>query len=263
MVAGSIGRQLDLGCGARVSYDGIGPAELARRVRAPSCLSLAKVTSTLDIIHELAGEGAPAGTVVIADEQVAGRGRRGQRWRSPPSTGVWLGYLMRPGRGLDGGVLAIRVGLVLAEMLGEMGAEAQVKWPNDVLVGRRKVAGVLCEVRWMRDRVEWIALGIGLNVHGRLPDEIAHQAVALDEMLPDVTRIGVLERLVPKLHSLSQAPHLDEGELALFRRYDWLAGKRLREPVGGLACGVDRDGSLVVETAHGVERVRGGSVVAA
>ena len=87
---------------------GFTPAELAARIRATSCLVLPAVTSTLDIVHELAAEGAPAGTVVLADEQVSGRGREGRRWLSPPGAGLLLGYLHHArGRGETlAGVLA-------------------------------------------------------------------------------------------------------------------------------------------------------------
>src|SRR5207249_77753 len=74
-----------------MTYDGLAPTDLAARLRVPGCLSLVSVTSTMDIIHELAGEGAPAGTVVLADEQVAGRGRQGRHWHSPRGLGIWLG----------------------------------------------------------------------------------------------------------------------------------------------------------------------------
>jgi BirA family biotin operon repressor/biotin-[acetyl-CoA-carboxylase] ligase len=246
-----------------VSYDGLNPEELARRLRAPSCLSLVKVTSTLDIIHELAAEGAPAGTVVVADEQVAGRGRFGRKWSSPPKTGIWLGYLMRPTAALQSGVLAIRVGLVVLEVLERFGIRARLKWPNDVVLRDRKLAGVICEARWSGETPRWVAAGIGINVHGPLPAEIAREAVALDEVCEDVTRISILELLVPKLHSLPDVSDLLEEERERFGRHDWLKGRRLRGPLTGSPCGIDHEGALLVRTAQGVERIVGGSVVAA
>src|SRR5712692_9312198 len=101
-------------------YDGLQPADLAARLRAPGCLSLASVTCTMDILHELAAEGAPAGTVVLADEQISGRGRQGRRWHSPAGNGVWLSYLSRPSHATESGVLALRVGLAVADALAEV-----------------------------------------------------------------------------------------------------------------------------------------------
>ncbi len=244
-----------------MSYDGVGPADLARRLRATSCLSLAKVTSTLDIIHEMAAEGAPGGTVVVADEQVAGRGRLGRHWRSPPKTGIWLGYLVRPSGSIGTGVISIRVGLKMVETVSELGAEACLKWPNDLLARGRKLAGVLCEARWLRDRLQWLAIGIGMNVHGELQGELIETAVALDGLLPHVTRLEVLERLVPKLHELSHAELLTADELRLFEASDWLRDKSISAPLAGVVRGIDSAGALMVETTGGLERVIGGSVV--
>ncbi len=246
-----------------MSYDGLNPEELARCLKATSCLSLQKVTSTLDIIHELAAEGAPAGTVVVADEQVAGRGRFGRKWSSPPNVGIWLGYLMRPAVAPVSGALAIRVGLALLEVLEELGIRARLKWPNDVVLNDRKLAGVICEARWIGEVAKWVATGIGINVHGPLPSEIASDAVALDEIQADITRIAVLELLVPRLHRLPDLPGLLRDERERFGRHDWLRGRRLRGPLKGSACGIDHEGALLVKTARGVERIVGGSVVAA
>lgn len=246
-----------------MKYDGLEPADLAARLRAPSCLALATVTSTLDIVHELAAEQAPAGTVVLADEQVRGRGRQGRPWHSPRGAGVWLGYLLRPTAPLEGGVLSLRVGLAVLQALDELGIAAHVKWPNDIVANDRKLAGVLCEARWVKEATSWVAVGIGMNVHGPLPSEIADQAVALDELSQGITRIGVLEALVPRLHALSHATRLSDAEQADFARHDWLLGQSLVEPLAGLARGVGADGALLVETAGGIERVLGGGVVVA
>jgi BirA family biotin operon repressor/biotin-[acetyl-CoA-carboxylase] ligase len=244
-----------------MSYDGLEPSELAARLKAPSCLSLARVTSTLDIIHELAAEGAPDGSVVLADEQVAGRGRFGKRWSSPPQTGIWLGYLVRPETQLEPGVLSLRVGLALVATLQDLGIASHLKWPNDVMLEGSKVAGVLSEARWMGSRMRWIALGIGINVSGRLPLEIGAQAATLHDVKPGITRIEVLERLVPRLQRVSHSPKMSGNEREWYSRHDWLRGRRLRNPISGTAAGIDEDGALLVDTDRGVQRVVGGSVV--
>ncbi len=246
-----------------MKYDGVAAAELAQRLRTPSCVSLVRVTSTLDVVHQLAGDGAPARTVVLADEQVAGRGRHGKKWWSPAGVGIWLGYLFRATSGVEGGLLSLRVGMAVREALIDLGATPQLKWPNDVLLEKRKVAGILCESKWNGSERSWTAIGIGLNVRGPLSDDIAQSGIALDACVPAVTRIAVLERLVPRLHALKTAPLLSADEQRAFESADTLCGQMVREPVCGTVEGVDRDGALLVATAWGTERVVGGSVVVA
>ncbi|MBI3982086.1 MAG: biotin--[acetyl-CoA-carboxylase] ligase [Gemmatimonadetes bacterium] len=253
-----------------MTYDGFTEAQLAARLRVSRCLVLGRVTSTLDLVHELAAEGAPAGTVVLADEQVAGRGQRGRRWHSPPGTGIWLGYLVRSWGAAGGGVLSLRVGLSVVAALADLGVETLLKWPNDVMLGGRKVAGILCEARTgmegtARETVPtaWVAVGIGLNVRGSVPAEVAETAAVIADVKPAVTRVDVLECLVSRLHALAQDSVLTAAERAAYDRCDWLAGRRIREPVKGRAEGIDEDGALLVATARGRRRVMAGSVVAA
>ncbi len=246
-----------------MKYDGLDPAALAARLGVPSCLALERVTSTLDIIHELAVEGAPCGALVLADEQVSGRGRQGRRWYSPKGGGVWLSSLKRPSRPVEGGVLALRTGMAVVRALTDLDVVAKLKWPNDVMVHDRKLAGVLCEARWRGPEIAWVALGIGINVHGPLPEEIAGRAISLDEVLPGVERLMVLDALMPWIRDLCDGPILDESECLEFGQCDWLVDRAIREPVEGTARGVDRTGALVVETPSGIEHVVGGNVVPA
>jgi BirA family biotin operon repressor/biotin-[acetyl-CoA-carboxylase] ligase len=150
------------------AYDGVGADVLARRLGVPRLALFAEVASTQDVAHALAGEGAADGTVVLADAQSGGRGRAGRAWQSPPGSGVWLTVVTRP-HDLDAlEVLALRVGLALAEALSPLAAApVGVKWPNDLLVGGRKLAGVLVEARWRDGRPEWAAVGVGVNVRPR------------------------------------------------------------------------------------------------
>ena len=174
--------------------DGIPAAVLARRWGVPHCGLFRTLASSLDAIHNLGAQGVPAGSVVIAEEQTAGRGRDGRTWRSPLG-GVWLGMLVRPPFP-DAGILSLRAGLVVADVADELlgRTPAALKWPNDVLLDGRKLAGILCEARWQGDAPQWLALGIGINVANEIPAELADRAIALRELLPDVRRIDVLDR---------------------------------------------------------------------
>jgi len=245
------------------TYDGLTAEALGTVVRSPHCLVFDSVTSTLDVVHEIAAEGAPTGSLVVADEQVAGRGRQGRRWHSPPGTGVWLGYLCRPQHGGERGVTALRAGLALTEALATLGVEASIKWPNDVVIRDRKAGGILCEGRWSRDHLQWMAIGIGVNIHGPMPEELVASAVAVDEVQPSVSRVGLLERLIPLLHDLPDLPQLTEAELRTFRMHDWLAERAIGAPVSGRARGIDAEGAFLIETGAGVQRILGGSIVPA
>jgi BirA family biotin operon repressor/biotin-[acetyl-CoA-carboxylase] ligase len=248
---------------ARLSLDDIPPAALARRWGVPQCGVFRSLSSSLDAIHELGAQGAPSGTVVLAEEQTAGRGRDGRTWRSPPG-GVWLGMLLRPPVPVLG-ALSLRVGLVLADvvddLVGREASRARLKWPNDVLVDDRKIAGILCEGRWQGDALQWLGVGIGVNVANEIPAELAGQAIALRDLLPDVRRIDVLDRLIPPLMRLTaHSAQLTEFECTAFARRDWLRGRQIRAPIAGRAAGVRPDGALLVDTGAGTTMVREGHV---
>ena len=234
-----------------------------RRWGVPRCVRADRLPSTLDAVHELAAQGAPGGTVVIAAEQTAGRGRDGRVWHSPRG-GAWIGMLVRPPFPATG-VVSIRAGLVIADVVDDLlgGPRAQLKWPNDVLVDDRKVAGVLCEARWQGGTPQWLAMGIGVNVENEIPGAVADQAIALRDVLPDVRLDDVLDRLIPALLPLTahHAP-LTESECAAFDRRDWLRGRALRAPVMGRAAGIRGDGALFVDNpgAGATDVVRDGHV---
>ena len=246
---------------ARLTLDGVPAAELARRWGVPQCGLFRELPSTLDAVHDLGAQGAAAGTTVVAEEQTAGRGRDGRTWHSPVG-GVWLGVLLRPARA-DLGVMSVRVGLAVADavdaVLGR--AEARLKWPNDVLLAERKLAGILCEGRWQGDAVQWLAVGVGVNVCNPVPGPVARHAVALAEWVPAVRRIDLLDRMVPALAALTAgAPTLSEPECAAFAARDGLLGRQLRAPAAGRARGLRPDGALLVDLGAATVAVREGHV---
>jgi len=253
---------------ARLELDGIPAAVLARRWGVPQCGVFRSLTSSLDAIHDLGAQGAPAGTVILAEEQTAGRGRDGRTWRSPAG-GVWLGMLLRPPLP-PAGVLSLRVGLVLADVVEAIlgvrpsalsGPRVGLKWPNDVLVDDRKVAGILCESRWQGETLQWLGVGIGINVSNEIPADLTDRAVSLCQLRPTARRIDVLDQLVPALLRLTtHDARLTEFECAAFARRDWLRGRQIRTPLAGRAAGIRPDGALLVDTGAGTTMVRGGHV---
>jgi BirA family biotin operon repressor/biotin-[acetyl-CoA-carboxylase] ligase len=144
--------------------------------------------STNDRAALLAQEGAPHGTLVIAEEQTAGKGRAGRRWFTPPGSAVAMSIVLRP-EGLAASAstgLAALGSLAVAQALEDIGLEAKIKWPNDVLLEDRKVAGVLVENVWDGDTLDHMILGIGVNVlRASVPqiDDLDYPATSVEAVL--------------------------------------------------------------------------------
>jgi len=204
-------------------------------------LHLRTIGSTNARARELAEAGAPHGTAVTAGEQTAGRGRQGRGWSTPPGSALAVSLVIRDPDPL----LSLRAGLAVADLAG---TGARVKWPNDVLVDGRKVAGILAEGR---PQEGWAVLGIGVNAAldlAVLPDDVRERAGTLGLAPAELPRalqelLGALER------RLAQPP---EATLAALRERDALAGRPVRWDGGsGTGAGIADDGALLVRDAGG------------
>ena len=135
-------------------------------------LPYAEVASTNDVLKELAIQGASEGTTVVAQTQCKGRGRRGRTWTSVPGKGIYMSVLLRPGiPGTDAGLLAILGGVSVVRALESLELRnLALKWPNDVLAGGRKIAGILVEPRIGAGQIEFAVVGIGINVEQKAED---------------------------------------------------------------------------------------------
>lgn len=238
-------------------YDGLGAADLARRCAVPRVALLAETTSTLDVAHALGEAGAPDGTLVLADRQTAGRGRQGRAWSSAAGAGIWLTLVARDVDPAALPVLSIRLGLAAAPVLDDFAAEAiRLKWPNDVYVAGSKLAGILCEGRWRGGRLEWVAVGMGVNVVA--PAEVPTAA----GLRAGVRRTDVLARLVPALcDAVARGGLLDDGELAAYAARDLARGRTCHAPLAGVVDGLARDGALLVRTSEGIAGAHSGSLL--
>lgn len=226
-------------------------------------LRLETVPTTQDVVHQLAEDGAPTGSAVVARSQTGGRGSRGRQW-SAPVGGLWLSVLCRPRGEATIEVLSLRVGLAVAAALeaGRPAIQVRLKWPNDLLLGGRKVGGVLCEARWQGGAPAWVAVGVGINVANRLPAELGAGAVALVEMEPGLLP-GMLEPAVLAAIRTAGAATgpLTHTELSEYSSRDWLLGRALVAPVSGVASGLGADGSLLVTLPDGqTEALRSGTI---
>jgi BirA family biotin operon repressor/biotin-[acetyl-CoA-carboxylase] ligase len=242
---------------AEYRYDGLTSVELASLAGAPHVELLASVSSTNDVAHELAAAGAPAGTVVLADEQTGGRGRGGRSWASRRGAGVWLTTIERPADAGGLPVLSLRVGLAAATALDVLAGETvRVKWPNDLHLVAGKVGGILVEARWREARAEWVAIGFGLNLDA--PPELPYAA----GFPPGTTRAQLIAAVVPAIRAAAAGSGpLLAAELAEFARRDLARGRALRDPLVGIADGLAADGALLVRTSDGVRRAQHGSLV--
>jgi BirA family biotin operon repressor/biotin-[acetyl-CoA-carboxylase] ligase len=238
-------------------YDGESATAIAHRLGLSNVHLYATIGSTMDTAHTLGEAGAPAGTLVLANAQTSGRGRKGNAWRSPPGRGVWLTLLERPAHASGLEVLSLRMGLAAARALDAFAADrVRVKWPNDLFVAGGKLAGVLVEVRWRGGRPDWVALGLGVNV--RPPPDVPSAAGLRD----GTVRLDVLASLLPGLrHAVAQKGPLDPHELTDFAERDFARGRRCVSPARGVVDGLSGAGELVVRTASGIARYRAGSLV--
>lgn len=215
-----------------------------------SLLRLRETASTQDELHRLAEEGAPAGTAVVAESQVAGRGSRGRGWVSAPG-GLWLSVLWR-GQPDVAQLLSIRAGLAVAALLDGLGGlpPTRLKWPNDVIVDDAKVGGILCEGRWGAVN-GWVAVGLGLNVTNPLPSDARFPPASLSQWRPDLDAAALAAPVAAALGRLDGGSTLSADELGAWRERDWLAGRRLRAPVKGSIGGISPTGRLLVDTDAG------------
>lgn len=208
------------------------------------------VDSTNERARLLAAAGAPHGTLVTASEQRAGRGRQGRAWIAARGRSVLCSLVVRePPR-----LLPLVAGVAVASVVGE---DARIKWPNDVLVDGRKVAGILVEAR---PQERWAVVGFGVNVAvsmDDLPAELRSRAATLGLESSEIE--PWLERLLDALRHWLQA--CEEEVLAAVRARDALLGQPVRWAGGsGTGAGIDGDGRLIVATAGGRVALDSGEV---
>ena len=232
----------------------------------------AEVGSTNDVAKQLAEEGAAHGEVVVAERQTAGRGRRGRPWTSPPGRNVAMSIVLRPdlppSRAPE---LTLLASVAVCQAIRQAGVAAGIKWPNDILARGRKLAGILTEMAAEPDQLQWVVLGIGVNVNARpedFPEEIRDTATSL-----------AIERSEPVPRALFAAATLSAIEEWLDRhaadgfgpvRAAWRGmsdtlGRAVSARGGdgevvGTAEDIDDSGALLIRTEQGIRRVVAGDV---
>jgi len=247
--------------------------------------ALGEVDSTNEYVKRLARSGAPSGLFVWADSQTAGKGRLGRKWVSPPGENVYYSLLLRPGYPAEKAsavtlVAGMAVAAALKELCGKMQPEGQagaasgdimIKWPNDVVIGTRKVSGTLTELEMAADGSYFLVIGTGINIaQTHFADEIADKATSvLREFGQAPERQAIIGAVMNHFQKRYEKFEAAEGMEPLIEEYDSMlanAGRRVKvlDPHGEYeaeAAGIDGRGRLIVTRGGGAEeRIDSGEV---
>lgn len=231
---------------------------LSTRFIGQRVIYLPSVTSTMDVAREEAQGGAPEGTIVVADEQTAGKGRLKRSWLSPQGS-IALSLILRPSRAQLSSLIMIASVAVSRSIEQVAGLKTQIKWPNDVLIEGRKVCGILIENNVVGEKVHYSVIGIGINVNvstATFP-EIQTIATSLSEELSrEVSRLNVLRSLLVEAEKLYLGLSNSTPVYHQWRDRLMTLGKEVRVKVGeetheGVAESVGPDGSLWLRRSDG------------
>ncbi len=231
-----------------------------------------EIDSTNTKAKELAEQGYPSGTLVVADRQIAGRGRRGRSWDSPAGIGIFMTLLLKPDiNPNNASMLTLVTALATAQAISDVtGAEAKIKWPNDIVINGKKVCGILTEMSAQFDYINHIVIGIGINVHNEsFPEEIRETASSLLlESGKRIHRADLIARFLERFEA-GYAIFLQTEDLeGLMEDYNALLvniQKQVRildpkEPFEGKAIGITKRGELIVDTWESRKLVSSGEV---
>lgn len=231
---------------------------------------LATTASTNDVAAAL-----PEGAVVVADQQTAGRGRRGRRWFSPPGSGLYVSVVLTPSRGVDPpratALLTLAAGVAIAEAIDETaGLRVDLKWPNDLYVGTRKLGGILAEAATTGGSIQRVVVGFGVNIgRAAYPPDVADRATSIETELGraidrEAVLAGSLAALARRYADLL-AGRFDDILDAWRRRAPSASGARVMwttaaGPIEGVTVGVDDRGALLVRIGDRTERIVAGEI---
>jgi BirA family transcriptional regulator, biotin operon repressor / biotin---[acetyl-CoA-carboxylase] ligase len=255
----------------RDAADSLLPGEIRRSLQT-RCLGhrivyYPEVDSTNRVAKELAMAGEPEGTLILSDRQTGGRGRKGRAWFSPPGGGIYLSLILRPGlHPVEAPKMTLLAGVALAEtLLPFIASGVSIRWPNDLYSRGKKIAGILMEVAAEIDTVDYLVLGVGLNVNipgETFPTELRGRATSLvSETGSPARRAELLSDFLSRL----EERYLGIGKTGFspviqrWRELTDTIGKRVRatwpdHPVEGIVAGIGEDGRLLLKCPDGSVR---------
>jgi BirA family biotin operon repressor/biotin-[acetyl-CoA-carboxylase] ligase len=239
-------------------------------------ISYNRVDSTNDVAYELAEKGLREGSVVLSDEQTRGKGRHGRAWASPPMGGIYMSCILRPRMAPSE---IARITLLAAVAVARAvrsctGLEASIKWPNDIMIGSRKICGILTEMKAEQDSVDFIVLGIGVNVNTpvkHLPKTASSLKVEAERAGSEFrsSRIELARNIIETLDRYYDILKRDGFEPIIeeWKTLSSMLGSRIRvvlpnREFEAQAHTIDRDGALIVRLDSGImERVSSGDII--
>ncbi|MBT2701531.1 biotin--[acetyl-CoA-carboxylase] ligase [Bacillus sp. ISL-40] len=222
------------------------------------------VESTQKLAHHFASEDAPEGTVIIAEEQLSGRGRMARKWHSPKYTGIWMSMIIRPNIPLSNAPqLTLLAAVAIVQAIEEMtDLIPEIKWPNDILINGKKVTGILTELQAEADLIHSIIIGIGINVNQKKEDfPLELQEIATSLFIEDgetVSRAELIRSIFKHFEKLYTL-YLEQGFLPIKLLWEGYAGnigkyikaRTLTNTIEGKALGITNDGVLQLEDLTG------------
>lgn len=248
-------------------------AGLSCRAFAGRIFSYEVIGSTNESAHNFAKTGLPGGTLVIANTQSKGRGRLGRKWHSPPGKGLYFSLILRPNLPPDKTPgLSLTAGLaIIRAIYATTGLKSQMKWPNDILYDRKKLAGILIELAAELDRVEYVIVGIGINVnHNKkdFPRSLQKTATSLKIITKmEIPRIALLQNILVQFEKLytNFCRHGFKYISSELKQRSAVLGKRVtlslgRKKITGKAVGFDDNGGLIIKSRRGLRSYTAGEV---
>lgn len=220
---------------------------------------LEETDSTNNVVRRMAEQGAPEGTLAVAEIQTAGKGRRGRSWSSPKGSGIWHSFLLRPEFAPEhASMLTLLAAMAVQKSVKDVtGLDCKIKWPNDIVVNGKKICGILTEMSTEEDSIRYVVVGIGINVNTEsFPPEISDTATSLKLSLGHELKRAPLIGAVLKSFEQYYSRFMEYGDMTgLMDEYNEMLANRKRQvrvldPHGsyeGMALGIDKEGCLLVK----------------
>ena len=250
--------------------------KLKTKVFGRSVISYRKVDSTNIVAYELAEKGMKEGTVILADEQVKGKGRHGRHWTSPSKGGIYMSCILRPSiTPNEISRITLLAAIAVAQAIRDVTfLEVTIKWPNDIMIDHKKLCGILTEMKAEQDSVDFVVLGIGINVNVPVK-QLPKGATSIKEELRrrgekiNLSRVELTKRVLERLEEYYNLMKSEGFEpiIDIWKDLSVMIGSRVKVSIHGrtfegLAHDINPDGALVVRTESGVlEKVSSGDVI--